>query len=94
MAEVVSELYEAVRPTTFEIVHEQNRLKSEYVCYADFECESWLCLESSPVNVVKQHHIQKKNPHSVSDFGSGDLASPLPPEKMQTATWYSLRQNW
>ena len=42
MAEVVSEIYEAVRPTTFEIVHEQNRLKSEYVCYADFECESWL----------------------------------------------------
>lgn len=42
MAEVVSEIYEDVRPTTFEIVHEQNRLKSEYVCYADFECESWL----------------------------------------------------
>ena len=41
MAKVVSEIYEGVHPTTFEIVHEQNRLKSEYVCYADFECEDW-----------------------------------------------------
>ena len=36
---------------------------------------------------------KKKNPHLVSDFGSGDLASPYPPETMQTATLYSLRQN-
>jgi len=58
---------------------------------------SWLCLVSSPVSVVKQQHIkkkrEKKNPHLVSDFGSGDLASPYPPETMQTATLYSLRQN-
>jgi hypothetical protein len=41
MRQVIEEVYEGVLPTTFEIVHEQSRLKSEYVCYADFECESW-----------------------------------------------------
>lgn len=41
MGQVIKEVYEGVHPTTFEIVHEQSRLKSEYVCYADFECEAW-----------------------------------------------------
>lgn len=41
MGQVIEEVYEEVHPTTLEIVHEQGRLKSEYVCYADFECESW-----------------------------------------------------
>jgi hypothetical protein len=41
MVQIIEEVYEGVHPTTLEIVHEKSRLKSEYVCYADFECESW-----------------------------------------------------
>jgi hypothetical protein len=41
MVDVISESYEGVKATTFDIVHEQGRLKSEYVCYANFECEAW-----------------------------------------------------
>lgn len=41
MAEAISEAYYGVRATTFDIVHEQARLKSEYVCYANFDCEAW-----------------------------------------------------
>lgn len=41
MADVIEETYEGVSPTTLEILHEQSRLKSEYVCYANRECEAW-----------------------------------------------------
>jgi hypothetical protein len=40
MADVISESYGGVKATTLDIVHEQGRLKSEYVCYANFECEA------------------------------------------------------